>query len=67
VGEEDGEAEVTADEELSADRFNAVCDVIERNYHGWPIEAIDHDGISHTSKAARATAMRIFAILGIDP
>jgi hypothetical protein len=44
-----------------ADLFSRVCDVVERNYHGWPLE--DPTGMRHTSDAARAAAQRIFKLM----
>jgi hypothetical protein len=51
------------------EKYAEVCNVIERNYHSWPL---DHDsendpgfGLLHTSDEARAAATRIFKILGI--
>jgi transcriptional regulator of met regulon len=48
-----------------AELFSQVCDVIERNFHGWPIHA-DKDEVLHTSKEARAATVRIFEILGVE-
>jgi hypothetical protein len=58
----EGKAEVTEDEYTKA--YSLVCDQVERNFHGWPIE--DNDPWLHTSKEARATALKIFEILGIS-
>lgn len=58
------ELTLSAEDEL-AEKYAQVCDVVERNYHGWPLE---HDGdgdFSHTSKEARAAALRIFEILDV--
>jgi hypothetical protein len=46
-------------------KYNEVCDVVERNYHEWPL-ADDDDDLLHTSDQARAAANRIFKILGVE-
>jgi len=47
------------------EKFSAVCDVVERNYHGWPLDD-PNDPWSHTSEEARAAAVRIFEIFGVE-
>lgn len=47
-------------------KYGEVCDVVERTYQGWPLEHTDNDPFMHTSKEARAAALRIFEILGIE-
>src|SRR5437879_8092158 len=38
-----------------SDRYGRVCDVIERTYHGWPLDrTADEAPVLHTSKEARA-------------
>jgi hypothetical protein len=53
-----------------AEKYGLVCDVVERTYHGWPLDrTAEHDpGLGHlqTSAEARAAASRIFEILGVD-
>lgn len=47
-------------------KYGEVCDIVERNYHEWPLEHDDDNPFMHTSKEARAAALRIFEILGIE-
>lgn len=49
---------------VTAEQYGEICDAVERNYHGWPLT--DDTGFLHTSKEARATAIRIIEILGLD-
>jgi hypothetical protein len=53
-------------EEEYTEAYSAVCDVIERNYHDWDLEPSEENPFSHTSKEARAAALKIFEILGIS-
>lgn len=55
---------MTEEEYIQA--YNEVCDVVERNYHEWPLEPDDNNPFMHTSAEARAAANRIFGILGVD-
>lgn len=55
---------MTEDEFIEA--HSLVCDVIERNYHDWPLEPDADNPFLHTSKEARAAALRIFEILDVD-
>lgn len=50
--------------EEASEIYSAICDVIERTRQGWPLD--DEDEMHHTSTHARAAALRIFDILGID-
>src|ERR1035437_1364985 len=70
---------IPTEDELSEDEmaelYSEICDVIERNYQGMPLEncgedewklgAAGNDPLFHTSNGARAAALRIFEILGI--
>ena len=49
---------------VTADQYGQICDVVERTYHGWPLT--DDTGFLHTSREARAAAVRIIEILGLD-
>jgi hypothetical protein len=52
---------------VTADQYGEICDVVERNYHGWPLtepEPLEH--LLHTSKEARAATNRIIEILGLE-
>lgn len=51
-------------EDEKAELFSKVCDVIERTYQEVPLD--DDSGWLLTSKAARAGAIRIFEILGVE-
>jgi hypothetical protein len=62
---------MTLDRDKYAYLYALVCDVVERNYHGWPLDHGHDDDdemlcICHTSKQARAAALRIFDILGVE-
>jgi hypothetical protein len=60
-----GVPETTLWEEEYSEKYRAVCDVVERTYQKMPL--IDEDDpFLHTSKEARAAAMRIFEMLGIE-
>lgn len=51
----------------ATEAFAEVCDVVERTYAGMPLErGTDEAPVLHTSKEARAAALRIFEIIGID-
>jgi hypothetical protein len=41
--------------------YGAICDVIERNYHGWPL--VSDSGVLHTSTEARTAANRILELV----
>lgn len=49
---------------VTARQYGEICDVVERNYHGWPLAG--GDPYMHTSKEARAAALRIIEILGLE-
>jgi len=49
----------------SAEQYGDICDVVERTYHGWPLDHDEENPWRHTSKEARAAANRILEILGI--
>jgi hypothetical protein len=49
---------------VTAEQYGEICDVVERTYHGWPLT--DDTGFLHTSREARAAAMRIIEILGLE-
>jgi hypothetical protein len=49
---------------VTARQYGQICDVVERTYHEWPLT--DDTGFLHTSKEARAAAVRIIKILGLE-
>jgi hypothetical protein len=51
----------------TVERFAEICDVVERTYQGWPLDHDEADPYLHTSKEARAAALRILELLGIGP
>jgi hypothetical protein len=46
------------------ERYADVCDIVERMWQHWPLN--DGSDFRHTSSDARAAAMKIFEVLGID-
>ena len=52
---------------VTAEQYGDICDVVERAWHNWPTEHDKENPFSHTSKYARAAAMKIVReILGLD-
>ena len=51
---------------VTAEQYGEICDVVERTYHGWPLTDTESPHLMHTSKEARAAAIRIIKILGLD-
>ena len=49
---------------VTAEQYGEICDVVERTYHGLPLD--DDSGFLRTSKEARDAALRIIEILGLD-
>jgi hypothetical protein len=49
---------------VTAEQYSEICDAVERTFHGWPLT--DDTGMLHTSREARATAVRIIEILGME-
>jgi len=49
---------------VTAEQYGEICDVVERTYYGWPLT--DDSGHLHTSREARAAAIRIIEILGLE-
>jgi hypothetical protein len=47
-----------------AELYGDVCDVAERMWQHWPLN--DGTDLRHTSSDARAAALRIFEILGVE-
>lgn len=48
------------------EKYAEVCDVVERTFQRMPLDQTDDNPFMHTSKEARAGAMRIFKILGVE-
>jgi len=52
---------------VTAEQYGEICDVVERTYLGMPLAEPDDDlRLQHTSRQARAAALRIVEILGLD-
>ena len=51
---------------VTAEQYGDICDVVYRASCGWPLVPDDRDPYLHTSDVARAAAMRIIEILGLD-
>jgi hypothetical protein len=49
---------------VTVEQYGAICDVIERTYHGMPLTG--GDPYLNTSPEARAATNRIIEILGLD-
>lgn len=54
------------DEDEYIEAFGRVCDIIERSRQQWPLDPDVGNPWSHTSSEARAAALRIFELLGIE-
>jgi hypothetical protein len=49
----------------NAEQYADICDVVERTYHGWPLDHDEANPWNHTSKEARAATNRILEILRV--
>jgi hypothetical protein len=46
--------------------YTELCDVVERAWQHWPVDSHLDDPLKHTSDYARAAAIRILKILGLQ-
>ena len=51
---------------VTAEQYGDLCDVVYRASHGMPLVGDPCDPFMHTSDVARAAAMRIIEILGLE-